>query len=95
MSAICYKGRNLNRHGEHIMAKSDYNFSVVLEPQEGGGFTVLVPALPEVVTEGDTEAEALANAEEAIRLVLDYRRDHGLPIPADAAPEIRRVTVAA
>lgn len=77
------------------MAKSNHSFSVVLEPQEGGGFTVLVPALPEVVTEGDSEAEALANAEEAIRAVLDYRRDHGLPIPSDAAPEIRRVTVAA
>ena len=64
------------------MAKSNHSFSVVLEPQEGGGFTVLVPALPEVVTEGDSEAEALANAEEAIRAVLDYRRDHGLPIPS-------------
>lgn len=52
-----------------------YSFSVVLEPQEGGGFTVLVPALPEAVTEGDTEQEALANAEEAIRAVLAYRRD--------------------
>lgn len=71
------------------------SFSVVLEPQEGGGFTVLVPALPEVVTEGDTEQEALANAEEAIRAVLSYRCDQGLAIPADAHPEIRRVTVAA
>jgi antitoxin HicB len=53
-----------------------YSFSVVLEPQESGGFTVLVPALPEVVTEGETEQEALANAEEAIRAVLAYRRDH-------------------
>ena len=77
------------------MTKTSHSFSVVLEPQEGGGFTVLVPALPEVVTEGETEAEALANAEEAIRLVLDYRRDNGLPVPADSAPEIRRVTVAA
>ena len=59
-----------------------YDFSVVLEPQECGGFTVLVPALPEVVTEGDTETEALANAEEAIRAVLAYRVDHGLVIPA-------------
>lgn len=42
-----------------------FSFSVVLEPQEGGGFTVLVPTLPEVVTEGDTEQEALANAGEA------------------------------
>jgi antitoxin HicB len=52
-----------------------FSFSVVLEPQEDGGFTVLVPALPEVVTEGDTEQEALANAEEAIRAVLSYRRE--------------------
>jgi antitoxin HicB len=76
------------------MAES-YGFSVILEPQNGGGFTVLVPALPEVVTEGDTEQEALANAQEAIRAVLEYRRDHGLLIPSDAQPEVRRVTVAA
>ena len=72
-----------------------YSFSVVLEPQLGGGFTVLVPALPEVVTEGDSEEEALANAEEAIRAILAYRQDNGIPIPADALPEIRRVSVAA
>lgn len=72
-----------------------YSFSVVLEPQEGGGFTALVPALPEVVTEGDTKEEALAHAEEAIRAVLDFRRDHHLDIPADTPPEIRRVTVVA
>ena len=36
---------------------ASYSYSVILEPQEGGGFTVLVPALPEVVTEGDTEQE--------------------------------------
>jgi antitoxin HicB len=71
------------------------SFSVVLEPQEGGGFTVLVPALPEVVTEGDTEEEALANAREAIRAILDYRRDHGIAIPPDAQPEVRQVIVAA
>ena len=72
-----------------------YSFSVVLEPQEGGGFTFLVPALPEVVTEGDSEEEALRNAEEAIRAILAYRRENGLAIPADALPEIRRVVVAA
>jgi antitoxin HicB len=52
-----------------------------LEPQEEGGFTVLAPALTEVVTEGDTEEEALGNAEEAIRAILAYRRDNGMPIP--------------
>jgi antitoxin HicB len=72
----------------------NFSFSVILEPQEDGGFTVLVPALPEVVTEG-TEEKALANAQEAILAILSYRRDHGIAIPADAPPEIRRVTVAA
>lgn len=46
-----------------------FDFTVVLEPQAEGGFTVSVPALPEVVTEGDDEAEAMAMAEEAIRAV--------------------------
>jgi antitoxin HicB len=78
----------------NLMAEN-YIFSVILEPQEGGGFTVLVPALPEVVTECDNEKEALANAEEAIRAILAYRQDNGIAIPADACPEVRRVTVAA
>ena len=77
------------------MAKNSIDFTVVLEPQAEGGFTVTVPALPEVVTEGDTEAEALAMAKEAIRAILDYRRDHGLPIPADSSPTMRKITVAA
>ena len=73
----------------------NYSFSVILEPQEGGGFTVLVPALPEVVTEGNNEKEALANAEEAIRAILGYRQDNGIAIPAYTDPQVRRVTVAA
>lgn len=72
-----------------------YSFSVILEPQDGGGFTVLVPALPEVVTEGDTEQEALANAKEAIGAVLAFRQQNGMAVPSDAKPEVRQVTVAA
>ena len=60
---------------------ASYSFSVILEPQEEGGFTVLVPALPEVVTEGNTEKEALANADEAIRAIVSYRKDDAIPIP--------------
>jgi antitoxin HicB len=73
----------------------NFDFTVVLEPQEKGGFTVSVPALPEVVTEGDSEAEAMAMAEEAIRAVLAYRHDHGIPIPGDAQPQLRKITIAA
>lgn len=72
-----------------------FDFTVVLEPQAEGGFTVSVPALPEVVTEGDTESEALKMAEDAVRAVLEYRRDHGIPIPSDKLPTVRKITVAA
>jgi antitoxin HicB len=70
-----------------------FDFTVVLEPQPEDGFTVSVPALPEIVTEGDSEAEAMAMAEDAIRAVLAYRRDHGIPIPGDAQPTVRKITV--
>jgi len=69
-------------------------YTIVLEPQPAGGFTVIVPALPEVVTEGDTEEEALRMAEEAIRLALDYRRDHGLAIPKDMSPKVKKIAIA-
>jgi len=71
------------------------DFSVVLEPQPEGGFTVIVPALPEVVTEGDSEAEALAMAREAIRAVIQYRRAHRIEIPSDSQPLVRKITVTA
>lgn len=45
--------------------------TVVLEPQEEGGFTVYVPSLPGCVSEGDTKEEALSNIREAIELYLE------------------------
>ena len=69
-------------------------YSIVLEPMEEGGFLVHVPALPEVVTGGDSEDEALAMAREAIELVLESRRERGEDIPVDVArPQVREVTV--
>jgi antitoxin HicB len=72
----------------------EYSFTVVLERQPEGGFLVLVPALPEVVTFGETEKEALERAEDAIRLVVGYREDHGEPIPQQEEPRLRQVKVA-
>jgi antitoxin HicB len=71
-----------------------HRYTAVLEPLEEGGFNVHVPALPEVVSYGDTEVEALALAEDAIRLALSYRLDHGEPVPKEVKPEVRHVTVA-
>jgi antitoxin HicB len=68
-------------------------FAVVLEPEEEGGFTVRVPALPEVVTYGADEKEALAMAEDAIRLVLEDLEARGQPMPNGQPARIREVTV--
>ncbi len=68
-------------------------FAVILEPEEEGGFTVRVPSLPEIVTYGKDEAEALAMAADAIRLVLEDCAARGEPIPNGDPPRIREVTV--
>lgn len=69
-------------------------YTIVLEPMEEGGFLVHVPALPEVVTCGDTEEEALAMAKDAIQLVLESRREMGDDIPVEAGKaRMREVTV--
>ena len=63
---------------------------VVLEPSEEGGFTVVVPALPGCISEGDTREEALANIREAIDLYLEPIEDDRALSP-DA--EIQRIAV--
>jgi antitoxin HicB len=71
------------------------SFAVLLVPDpDVGGFTVTVPAIPEFVTEGDTEECALAMAREAIALDLGYAIDHGLSLPtATISPVLRSVDV--
>ena len=67
-------------------------YTVVLEPDAAeGGFTVTVPALPGCVTEGQTRAEALAHAREAIEGYLLSLLDDGLPLPSEetATVEVR------
>ena len=68
-------------------------FSVVLRPEPEGGFTVRVPALPEIVTYGANEAEALAMAKEAIELSLEYRLSLGEELPSDEPARMLHVTV--
>lgn len=68
-------------------------YTVILEPAEEGGFVVHVPALPEVITEGETETEAIAMAKEAIELAIEERLAEGESIPIEREPQMRKVTV--
>ena len=60
-----------------------YKIPLLLSPQPEGGFTVTSPLLPELVTEGDTLDDALANARDALGAVVEAYEDLGRPLPAN------------
>jgi antitoxin HicB len=59
-----------------------YKIPLVLEPQDGGGFTVTSPLLPELVTEGDSIEEVLANVQDALSAVIEAYQDLGRSLPS-------------
>jgi antitoxin HicB len=75
------------------VAKQTHKFAVVLEPEQDGGFTVRVPSLPEIVTYGEDEREALAMAEDAIRLVIEDCIARGESVPTPQMPRILEISV--
>lgn len=82
-------------HEEAIQV--DKTYTITLRPEPEGGFTVRVPALPEIVTYGEDQDEALAMAKDAIELVLASRKERGEEIPDSDAVLVHsvRVSVAA
>src|SRR5215831_8793449 len=62
---------------------SEYRYTVLFEPAEEGGYVVTCPALPGLVTEGDTLEEARAMAHDAIVGYLESLHKDGQPIPDD------------
>lgn len=61
-------------------------YRVILEPDDNGTFLVTCPALPEVTTFGETEADCVENARAAIEEALAARISRGAEIPdADAS----------
>ncbi|MBI3977111.1 MAG: type II toxin-antitoxin system HicB family antitoxin [Chloroflexi bacterium] len=64
------------------MSKRRYTIILYPEPEEGG-YSVVVPALPGCATQGETVAECIANAQEAIAVYLETLEAHGMPIPEE------------
>lgn len=54
-----------------------YNLPLVLTPQPEGGYTITSTLLPELVTEGDSLDEALANVRDALFAVIEAYYDLG------------------
>lgn len=61
-----------------------YKIPLILTPQPEGGYTVTSPVLPELVTEGDSADEALANVTDALGAVIEAYADLGRPLPRNA-----------
>ncbi len=66
-----------------------YKLPLVFEPQPEGGYTVTCPILPELITEGDTIAEALVNVQDALVAIVEAYQDLGRPLP----PVLERVAL--
>lgn len=64
------------------------HFTVVLEPEEEGGYHVYCPALKGCHSYGETREEALKNIREAIQLWIEAAREHGIPIPEMETVEV-------
>ncbi len=73
----------------------EYTYTVVFAPEPEGGYTVTCPALPGLVSFGETMDEARANAAEAVEGYLESLQNDGLTIPAseDHHTEARREPV--
>ena len=65
------------------MTQEERSFTLLFEPAAEGGYIVTCPALPGLVTEGDTLEESREMAKDAIRGYIESLRKDGQPIPED------------
>ena len=66
----------------------ELRFTIRIERNEAGNYTVTVPSLPGCITEGDTWEEAIANAREAIAGYIEALKALGKTIPLEVPVEV-------
>jgi predicted RNase H-like HicB family nuclease len=67
-------------------------YTVILEPEESGGYHVSCPALPGCQSFGETTEEALINIRDAVAGYLESLGKTGDPVPADVLVAMVEVT---
>lgn len=85
-------GDGMEAQPRTTLGHRQYAFTVVVERDEDGAFIAICPALQGCHTAGDTEEEALAQIEDAIRLHVEARLELGEPIYEEVGT--RKVSVA-
>lgn len=76
------------------MLDRQIEYTVIFDLNENGGYTVTVPALPGLVTEGGTLEEAKAMARDAIACYVEGLLKDGEPIPEEREVLRERLSVA-
>jgi antitoxin HicB len=62
------------------------NYPAVFKLTEGGQYVVTFRDIPEAITQGDTEAEALDMAADALLTAMDFYFEDRRPVPPPSAP---------
>ena len=69
------------------------DYPVILEPDSNGTILVTFPDVPEAVTFGEDEAEALLRAADALETALEFYTDDGKSLPVASKPKRGQHTV--
>jgi predicted RNase H-like HicB family nuclease len=59
---------------------------IIIQDEDGAGYTTEVPSLPGCISQGETLEEALSNIKEAIKLYIDVLLEDGQPFPKMCLP---------
>jgi len=70
-----------------------YEYTVIFEPNETGGYTITVPTLPGLISEGKDLADAQVMAREAIRCHLESLAMDGQELPEEGELAQMRLSV--
>ena len=69
------------------------DYPVILEAKPEGGFVVTFPDVPEAITQGEDEDEALLYAIDALETALSFYVDDRKPLPVPSKPKRGQKTV--
>jgi antitoxin HicB len=76
------------------MKQTRMRYTVLMDKNESGGYTVTVPSLPGCVSQGDNWDEALKNIEEAIAGYIETLKILKKPVPVEVEVTLKNPVVA-
>ena len=76
------------------MKQTRMRYTVLMDKNEIGGYTVTVPSLPGCVSQGDNWDEALKNIEEAIAGYIETLKILKKPVPVEVEVTLKNPVVA-